>query len=269
MSQAALNVHEQGDNGKKRGGRSSQIFGLLFLLIVLATIGWCGWSVVKWMEDVEHRPISKLVISGERHFTTDNDVRQVILALGKPKTFAMQNVDELHQQIITLMPWVKQASIRKQWPDELRINLVEYVPFAYWNDKFLLDAASNVFSVPLDRLGKQPYPLLYGPQGEEKRVLDAYRQMVQLLAEKGFKLKIAELTDRSSWKLTLNDDIRLELGRKDNMGRIARFITLYPELSKQIADGLRIDYVDLRYETGAAVGWTPAFIEQHIDNSIE
>lgn len=42
------------------------------------------------------------------------------------------------------------------------------------------------------------------------------------------------------------------------MKRLARFVELYPVLQQQAqTDGKRISYVDLRYDSGAAVGWAP------------
>ena len=33
--------------------------------------------------------------------------------------------------------------MRKQWPDELKIHLVEYVPVARWNDLHMVDAEAK------------------------------------------------------------------------------------------------------------------------------
>ena len=156
------------------------------------------------------------------------------------------------------LPWIKQVSVRKQWPDELKIHLVEYVPIARWNDQHMVDAEGNTFSVPPDRTSKQVLPMLYGPEGSANEVLQGYREMGQMLAKDRFTLKEAAMTARRSWQLTLNNDIKLNLGRGDTMKRLARFVELYPVLQQQAqTDGKRISYVDLRYDSGAAVGWAP------------
>ena len=90
--------------------------------------------VLKWMDDASRLPLSKLVVTGQTRYTTHDDIRQAILSLGPPGTFMSQNVDVIQQQIERL-PWIKQVSVRKQWPDELKIHLVEYVPVARWNDQ--------------------------------------------------------------------------------------------------------------------------------------
>ncbi|MEC5317402.1 cell division protein FtsQ [Brenneria populi subsp. brevivirga] len=263
MSQAALNT--RGREHEPRGTRRSnggQLAGLIFLLMVVGTIVWGGWMVVEWMKDASRLPLSRMVVTGERQYTTNDDIRQAILALGSPGTFMTQDVNVIQQQIERL-PWIKQASVRKQWPDELKIHLVEYVPVARWNDLLMVDNEGNSFSVPAERIGNRNMPLLYGPEGSEKEVLEGYRTMSRTLAAGKFTLKMVAMSARHSWQLALNDDTRLELGRDDRARRLDRFIELYPLLQRQAqSDNKRISYVDLRYDSGAAVGWGTALFEQ-------
>ncbi|MCS6050309.1 cell division protein FtsQ [Klebsiella pneumoniae subsp. pneumoniae] len=263
MSQAALNTrnHEEEASSSRRSN-GTRLAGIVFLLAVLFTVLVSGWMVLGWMEDAQRLPLSKMVVTGERHYTRNDDIRQAIPALGSPGTFMTQDVNIIQSQIERL-PWIKQASVRKQWPDELKIHLVEYVPIARWNDQHMVDAEGNAFSVPADRTSKQNLPMLYGPEGSENEVLQGYRDMGQVLAKDKFTLKVAAMTARRSWQLTLNNDIKLNLGRGDTMKRLQRFMELYPVLQQQAqTDGKRISYVDLRYDSGAAVGWVPAPAEE-------
>ena len=119
-------------------------------------------------------------------------------------------------------------SVRKQWPDELKIHLVEYVPIARWNDQHMVDAEGNTFSVPPDRTSKRVLQCCMARKGSANEVLQGYREMGQMLAKDRFTLKEAAMTARRSWQLTLNNDIKLNLGRGDTMKRLARFVELYP-----------------------------------------
>lgn len=261
MSQAALNVRSREEENSPRRSNGTRLAGLIFLLAVVMTVLVGTLMVVSWMEDAQRLPLSKLVLTGERHYTRNDDIRQSILALGAPGTFMTQDVNVIQQQIERL-PWIKQASVRKQWPDELKIHLVEYVPLARWNDQHMVDSEGNSFSVPAARTRRQVLPMLYGPEGSEKEVLEGYRTMGDVLAKSRFTLKEAAMTARRSWVLTLNNDIKLNLGRGDTMKRLNRFVELYPVLQQQAqTDGKVISYVDLRYDSGAAVGWAPAPVE--------
>ncbi|SPP32251.1 Cell division protein FtsQ [Arsenophonus endosymbiont of Aleurodicus floccissimus] len=261
MPQASLNVHnKEPKECRNDGGRSngSYLAGIIFFLIVLGTIIWSGWMVLNWMKDVNRFPISKLVITGERHYTRDDNVRKAILALGMPGTFMTIDVNAIQNQIKTI-PWIRQVTVRKQWPDELKIHLAEYKPYAKWNDTFFINAEGSVFSLPALLNFKGNFLMLYGPQGSQQEVLEMYHVMQQQLASYNFSIKSVSMTDRRAWQLVLANDIRLNIGKQDIKERLNRFVELYP-LLKQVTDK-RIGYIDLRYGSGAAVGWLPLLAE--------
>lgn len=87
MSQAALNTRNRDDEEEYSSSRRSNVTrlaGIIFLLGVLCTVFISGWMVLGWMEDAQRLPLSKLVVTGERHYTRNDDIRQSILALGSP-----------------------------------------------------------------------------------------------------------------------------------------------------------------------------------------
>ncbi len=272
MSQAALNTRNREPQGHQGSGWSpgrsngTRLFGLIFLLLVIGTMVLGSVMVLKWMDDASRLPLSKLVVTGQTRYTTHDDIRQAILSLGPPGTFMSQNVDVIQQQIERL-PWIKQVSVRKQWPDELKIHLVEYVPVARWNDQNVVDADGVSFRLPLSLPVQQTMPMLYGPEGSEKEVMAGFYQMSDALKPSKITLKAASMTARRSWQLVTSDDMKIELGRDDTMKRLQRFIDLYPVLLRQAqTDNKRIGYVDLRYDSGAAVGWLAAPVDPKNSN---
>ncbi|MEI9533354.1 cell division protein FtsQ [Moellerella wisconsensis] len=268
MSQAALNVRhrreqdEGPDNDNSGQSNGAYLAGLIFFLMVLGTIIWSGWMVMNWMKDADRLPMSKLVLTGERHYTSNDDVRKAILSLGQLGTFMTVDVNAIQNQI-RLMPWIRQVTVRKQWPDELKIHLVEYVPYARWNDQNMVDDQGRVFSLPADLNAKGHYPMLYGPQGSQTEVLNEYARIKAILAKNNLQLKSISMTARNAWQLILDNDVRIELGKQDILGRLNRFLELYP-LLLQTTDK-RVDYVDLRYTSGAAVGWAPLLVDAPLE----
>lgn len=214
--------------------------------------------VMTWMKDADRLPMSKLVLTGERHYTKNDDVRKAILSLGQPGTFMTVDVNAIQNQI-SMMPWIRQVTVRKQWPDELKIHIVEYRPYARWNDQNMVDAEGRIFNLPASESGKGDYVLLYGPQGSQKEVLKELANFQSTLATNKLKLKSLSMTARHAWQIILDNDTRIELGKKDVLERLNRFLELYP-LLQQTTDK-RVDYVDLRYTSGAAVGWAPVLVD--------
>ena len=73
-----------------------------------------------------------------------------------------------------------------------------------------------------------------------------------LLAGTGLRINELFLSERFAWNVQLNNGIKLNLGRKEFIDRFQRFIDLFELLDRQEKS---VDYVDLRYDTGLAVGW--------------
>lgn len=244
-----------------------QYSGFIFLLVVLVTIIVSSYKVIVWFKDVYYFPLFQLVITGRCYYTTNDDIYQSVLILGgSTGTFMTQDVNMIQQRIKRL-PWIKQASVRKQWPNKLTIHLVEYVPVARWNDFYMLDNSGKIFSVPKQYIDKQSLLMLYGPENSEQDVLAGYYALNKTLSSSEFQLKAVSMSARHSWKVMLQDNIRLELGRDDKINRLQRFIKIYPVLLQHtMIDRKRISYIDLRYNSGFAVGWAPGFIGQENNN---
>ncbi len=115
MSQAALNTRNQEEESiaSSRRNNGTRLAGIVFLLAVLCTVLVSGWMVLGWMEDAQRLPLSKMVVTGERHYTRNDDIRQAILALGSPGTFMTQDVNIIQSQIER----IKQA--KENRPDDI------------------------------------------------------------------------------------------------------------------------------------------------------
>lgn len=225
--------------------------GLAFFLFVISFIVWLFSAAIDWMTDANRLPLSQLIIQGELHYLTPDDVRNGILQLDSLGSFMTQDVDDI-QHTLEAMPWVARAAVRKQWPDTVKVYLVEQEPAAFWDDEFLLNTSGDVFYAPKEQAG-QAFVALSGPEDSSRQVLAAFHEMQPRLQRAGFEIARLVLNERRAWRVWLTNGIRLELGRKERMERLERFITLFPEIEQQ---GKAIEYVDLRYDTGAAVGWT-------------
>ena len=60
---------------------------------------------------------------------------------------------------------------------------------------------------------------------------------------------------REQWRFRLDDGTEIRLGRRETGSRTERFFAVVvPQLAPRLDD---IEYVDLRYSNGFAVGWYP------------
>ena len=228
-----------------------QIKPILVLLCVgILYFTYANWQ--SWLEKLDDKPISAFALLGTPSYTTNADVRDMILKMGELKGFFGQDVDVIREQIQS-MPWVKGAVVRKIWPNRLSILVAEYQPIAYWNADQFLSSDGVVFKLPTDKLKETNMPRLFGPDYKSAEVLEAWYKIFNELKAKNLVLKSVSIDESGAWEITLDNDILLKLGRGEWKTKIDRFVTIYPQI--EIPENKRIAYVDLRYKVGGSVGF--------------
>jgi cell division protein FtsQ len=236
--------------------------GLSFLLVILLLLTFLIHSVITWMWDEDRLPLSKLVLQGELNYVTAANVQSALSNLDHIGTFMSQDVDVIQQSVQSL-PWVAQASIRKQWPDTIKVYLTEHTAEAVWNGQALLNPAGEIFVGDLGLL-QDGTVKLYGPISTQAEVMTTWRHLMPTFAKLGLEITSLVLNERRAWQIILDNGMRLELGKGALDERIDRFVSLYNQLGEKAQ---RVSYIDLRYDTGAAIGWFPEQdIEQEITN---
>jgi cell division protein FtsQ len=227
-------------------------FGGLFLLMVLLLIGSLLYSTMSWMWDDKRLPLSKIVLQGDLNYVSALDVQRAFAQLEHVGTFMSQDVDTL-QSVAEAIPWVSHASIRKQWPDTVKVFLTEHHAEAIWNGIDLLNDSGQVFDGDIGQL-EDEHVKLYGPKDSNELVLQTWRDIKTHFAPLGLTITSLVLNERRAWQIILDNGIRLELGKESLVERVDRFLSLYKELGSEAE---RVSYIDLRYDTGASVGWFP------------
>ncbi len=228
------------------------VAGIIFLVLVVMGFLSVAWKLHLLVNDAEALPIEAVVIKGDRQYTKDADIRTALQSLMQ-KSFFSADVAEV-QETLEALPWVYRASIRRQWPAKLKVFLQEQQAAAHWNGDSWLNVNGEVFDAP-GQLSLSHLPFLAGPENMAVEVLTSYRQLASLLKLHGFELQSLGLSPRHAWRARLANGIMLELGREDKVRRVQRFIDVYPTLANREKS---VKKVDLRYDTGLAVGWNEA-----------
>ncbi|NVK55692.1 MAG: FtsQ-type POTRA domain-containing protein [Alteromonadaceae bacterium] len=223
--------------------------GIAFLavLIVLLIIG--GVLTHQWMQDEQQAPVQVIDFSGK--FEQIDVLRlERLIRRSQPGSFFALDVNDIHQ-LLEQQAWVYRASVRKQWPNRLKVYLVEQTPVARWNEDLILNPYGESFNAEGKELG---LPRLFGPGGSERTALEGFNAMQKLLRNRDLVIAELSLSERYAWQVQLGNGIEINLGRQEFIDRLQRFVDVYPLLEQQPK---AISYVDLRYDTGLAVGWQP------------
>jgi cell division protein FtsQ len=248
-----LQDRKQPDKDELAQWRSpSFLWGSAFLITVIVGLSILGDSTMNWLRDAQKVPLKNVLVNGNLNRVTVEEIESTVNR-GKAVSLFSINVDKLHADIENL-PWVYQASIRKSWPDTLMVYVVEQEVVAWWNQDLLLNQYGGIFDAAFAETDpvSQQVPLLFGPGGSELTVLQGLRAMQGLLEMSELQISELSLSERYAWELKLSNGVQLRLGRTEFMDRLQRFIDIYPLLLK---NEKTVEYVDLRYDTGLAVGW--------------
>lgn len=217
-------------------------------VLALATL---AGGLVTWARAVDW-PIEVVRIDGPvRH--TDRERMKSIVARHAAAGFAAMDLTALRRELVDL-PWVREASLRRVWPDTLRVEVREHEPIAVWNDAALVSDEGAVFR-PAE-FGGDDLVRLAGPNGQGSAMLERLRAFEQRLAPLDLGVAALEQDARRAWQLTLENGIVLRLGRDRVTARLGRFRSVWSGVLESRAE--RIAAVDLRYTNGFAVAWRDA-----------
>lgn len=221
------------------------LFCLIFAFII-----YSNWQAI--LDRLDSTPIKSFALTHKTRFTTDADIREILSKEPALKGYFGQDIQEIKQRFLDI-PWVRNVVVRKVYPNRLGITLSEHQPAAHWNEGFYISEQGTVFALPKERFEGEGLPVLYGPDSEGKVVLEAWNKIKQDLTLRNLNLSSVAMDLRGAWTITLDNGVKLILGRGDWLPKIDRFVSVFPNI--EIPDGERLSYVDLRYEHGVSVGF--------------
>ncbi|HRH87893.1 MAG TPA: cell division protein FtsQ/DivIB [Rubrivivax sp.] len=156
------------------------------------------------------------------------------------------------------VPWVRQAQLRRVWPDRLAVHLVEHRPAALWQgedgEQRLVNEQGEVFEANLGDVEDDGLPEFSGPAGSSAQMLALYRRLVPLFAAYRMEPVSLQQSGRGSWRLELDTGATVQLGRGSEdelVARSERFLRTLGQVTGHFQRDL--EHADLRHADGYAV----------------
>lgn len=197
------------------------------------------------------QPIEKVAIEGRFQRVSPMDVEKAVRDVSRGQGLVALNLDVV-SAAVRRISWVDTVTVRRSWPRGLSVFVVEQVPVARWGETGLLNTRGELF-VNDARHVPPELPELIGPPGTQAEVTARYLAAQGRLVEAGMRLSGARLDPRGAWEFRLDNGVKLRLGRRQVDERFDRFMAAAARLVA-VRSG-DIDYIDLRYTNGFAVGW--------------
>ena len=240
-------------DAKALNATASGIFALVFGVCVAAGVWW-----------IAHRPIFDLRtirVEAMEHA----DLRHVNMLTLKNGTqgrirgnFFTANLEQV-RQVFEAVPWVRRATVRREWPNQLIVEVEEHEALGTWGeDGRLLSVKGDVFTANLAEAEEDhELPQFSGPDGSEKEVLSRYAELRKWFAPARLVPEGLALSSRYAWTVTLDNGAVVALGREQTptmlKDRVARLVSVWPQLAARVPD---IETIDMRYQNGLALSAT-------------
>jgi cell division protein FtsQ len=219
---------------------------------IVALVVAAGIPLYRYAMDPASFPIDRLLVEGEFLHVDRTAVQRVVEPHARLGFFACDI--EAVRDAVREIPWVDWVAVQREWPDTLHVRIVEQQPIARWHGGGLVNIRGELFAP--DKISyPQQLAELSGPAGSVRQVSDRYRALSKQLATVNLSIKALSLDERRAWTVTLDDEVRLVLGRNADHRRLQKFIHVYPKTLAARLD--QVQQVDLRYPNGFAVQWRP------------
>jgi cell division protein FtsQ len=229
---------------------ASVLLLLSALLGGLATAAWAG---------LRHTGFNfqRITVLGDTNHNSSATLRANVLPKlqGNFLTLDLQQAQRSFEQV----PWVRSATVQRDFPNRLKVRLQEHVPAAMFGVDSESTIVNNFGEVFVANAGDivQELPRLVGTEAQAPQLLRMLRAIEPLLQPHDLAVERLELSSRGSWRMVLDTEASIELGRGDEaevLHRLSGFLASLTTTSSQL--GRKADDLvsaDLRYPNGYAL----------------
>ncbi len=223
--------------------------------------------------------IGHIVVSGDTQHSSAASLRASVLPRLQGNFFTLDL--GATQRAFQEVPWVRHATVQRQFPGRLNVTLQEHVPVARWGtgagkntadgskedasseesqSTYLLNSHGEVFEISATDAQVAVHaalPQLSGPDGQAGEVLEVYQRLAPLTVPLRLPLTELQRLARGGWQARLGNGARVELGQgaaRELAQRMERFATTAPQIAERHQRSAEaIEYADLRYASGYAI----------------
>jgi cell division protein FtsQ len=215
------------------------------LVALLGALGGIAWAL--------DRPIRSISMDGAFQRVSPGQVEKAVAPFTQ-SGFMSADLDAI-QRAVESVPWVDHARVQRRWPNSVHVTVVEETAAARWDESGLLNTRGQLFVRSATHVPAE-LPRLSGPDGSEAQVAQRYLAAQGRMLEAGMRIAALRLDARGAWEMDLDSGVTVRLGRRAVDERLDRFIkTASQVISHRLND---INYVDMRYSNGFAIGWRTA-----------
>lgn len=203
-----------------------------------------------YLEQVEQLlPIRSIEVSGRLENLDRQEVKTALQQyIGKG--FFSLDIYQL-QQTLYARSWTDSVSVRRVWPDKLRVMIKEKIPVARWDDRHLLSDSARVYEADTGPFGH--LPVVHAVNHQPAWVLTQFYRLEARFNRVDERLMALRVDSRGALDVELINGLQIKMGRGNIDHKIDRLVSIYQQQIQPRRE--QIQRLDLRYSNGFAVSW--------------
>ena len=228
--------------------------GVLVVVVLCLSLGTAAW----WALRHPVFAIEKIAVYGDVAHNNAVTLRANVMPQLSGNFFTL----DLKQakDAFEAMPWVRKATVHREFPNRLRVRLDEHQPVALWGENSetsMVNQDGLVFEANVDDIDADQLPVLSGPVGQSVLVWQMYNYLRPIFGTVSIGVDKLELSPRGSWRVQTDSDATIELGRgtQEEVGqRLQIFLkTVAQVTSRYQRTTTSVLAADLRHTQGYAL----------------
>jgi cell division protein FtsQ len=190
-------------------------------------------------------PLREVKVEGQLNHVSREQIQLIVAKHLKGNFFTLDLIKA--RDAFEKLPWARNVSLRRRWPDKLEVSIEEHQALARWGSIALVNMHGELFHAA----SGSDLPIFYGPGDGVIEVASQYAEFSKALKLANLEISTLALTPRRAWQVTTTNGMVMELGRVEMQLRLERFADVYTTTIAAL--NKKISYADLRYPNGFAV----------------
>lgn len=218
-----------------------------FIVIIALSLFWTWWKSVWFI------PIEVVSLSDKLQYADPDLVKAAVSDEVKHGFFGV-NLSHMRDNLLSV-PWVANAKVMREWPNAVRISIIERQPLARFANNGVIDTTGLLFNPPLTinaKLKVSELPEFVGSESDVNSMVAMYLMLLAKIKPLGLTVKRLVIMTDKGWQAMLDNGLTIILGQNEIEERVTRFVLAYNEEKAGLRNA-NTRIVDLRYTNGMAV----------------
>jgi cell division protein FtsQ len=241
-----------------------RLMNALAALVFVAALLLLLWATLKWATRSPVFTLRAIALESTLQRSNVASVRANALPRLQGNFFSIDL--DASRAAFESVPWVRRATVRRVWPNQLAVTLEEHQPAALWQgdserrNERLVNTHGEVFEANVGEVEDEDLPTLAGADAASAQMLAMLHRLSAALTPLEHQVTTLRLSSRGSWRAELDGGATLELGRGNDDevdARVLRFVrTLTEAAARFSAAGEKpraLVAADLRHPDGYAL----------------